>query len=66
MRTFCRRCQGADLSPENVLTLMTGVTLGAGLRSEPHQCKCKSPIGGGIGDSRVAGFPAELQVLMEL
>ena len=56
--------QGADpLSPENVLTLMTGVTTGAAISGQSRiNANAKSPISGGIGDSQGGGFfPAELK-----
>ena len=56
--------QGADpLGPENVLTLMTGVTTGATISGQSRiNANAKSPISGGIGDSQSGGFfPAELK-----
>lgn len=56
--------KGADpLSPENVLTLMTGVTTGAAISGQSRlNANAKSPISGGIGDSQSGGFfPAELK-----
>ena len=56
--------KGADpLSPENVLTLMTGVTTGAAISGQSRiNANAKSPISGGIGDSQGGGFfPAELK-----
>ena len=56
--------QGADpLAPENVLTLMTGVTTGAAISGQSRiNANAKSPISGGIGDSQGGGFfPAELK-----
>src|SRR5512134_3038780 len=56
--------QGADaLSPENVLTLMTGVTTGAAISGQSRiNANAKSPISGGIGDSQGGGFfPAEMK-----
>jgi aldehyde:ferredoxin oxidoreductase len=56
--------KGADpLSPENVLTLMTGVTTGAPISGQSRlNANAKSPISGGIGDSQSGGFfPAELK-----
>ena len=56
--------QGADpLGPENVLTLMTGVTTGAAISGQSRiNANAKSPISGGIGDSQGGGFfPAELK-----
>jgi aldehyde:ferredoxin oxidoreductase len=55
---------GADpLGPENVLTLMTGVTTGAAISGQSRiNANAKSPISGGIGDSQSGGFfPAELK-----
>lgn len=56
--------KGADpLSPENVLTLFTGVTTGAPISGQSRlNANAKSPISGGIGDSQSGGFfPAELK-----
>ncbi|HEX6033572.1 MAG TPA: aldehyde ferredoxin oxidoreductase family protein, partial [Anaerolineales bacterium] len=56
--------KGADpLGPENVLTLMTGVTTGAAISGQSRiNANAKSPISGGIGDSQGGGFfPAELK-----
>jgi aldehyde:ferredoxin oxidoreductase len=56
--------EGADpLGPENVLTLMTGVTTGAPISGQSRiNANAKSPISGGIGDSQSGGFfPAELK-----
>jgi len=56
--------KGADpLAPENVLTLMTGVTTGAAISGQSRlNANAKSPISGGIGDSQSGGFfPAELK-----
>jgi aldehyde:ferredoxin oxidoreductase len=56
--------KGADaLSPENVLTLFTGVTTGAAISGQSRlNANAKSPISGGIGDSQSGGFfPAELK-----
>jgi aldehyde:ferredoxin oxidoreductase len=56
--------KGADpLSPENVLTLMAGVTTGAAISGQSRiNATAKSPISGGIGDSQGGGyFPAELK-----
>jgi aldehyde:ferredoxin oxidoreductase len=56
--------KGADpLSPENILTLMTGVTTGAAISGQSRiNANAKSPISGGIGDSQGGGFfPAELK-----
>jgi aldehyde:ferredoxin oxidoreductase len=55
---------GADpLGPENVLTLMTGVTTGAAISGQSRiNANAKSPISGGIGDSQGGGFfPAEMK-----
>ena len=50
--------KGADpLGPENVLTLMTGVTTGAAISGQSRiNANAKSPISGGIGDSQGGGF----------
>lgn len=56
--------KGADpVGPENVLTLMTGVTTGATISGQSRiNANAKSPISGGIGDSQSGGFfPAELK-----
>ena len=56
--------KGADaLSPENVLTLMVGVTTGAPISGQSRlNANAKSPISNGIGDSQSGGFfPAELK-----
>lgn len=56
--------KGADpLGPENVLTLMTGVTTGAAVSGQSRiNANAKSPISGGIGDSQGGGFfPAEMK-----
>lgn len=56
--------KGADaLSPENVLTLMAGVTTGAAISGQSRiNANAKSPISGGIGDAQGGGFfPAELK-----
>ena len=56
--------KGVDpLSPENVLTLMAGVTTGAAISGQSRlNANAKSPISGGIGDSQSGGFfPAELK-----
>src|SRR5512139_1251810 len=56
--------RGANpLGPENVLTLMTGVTTGAAISGQSRiNANAKSPISGGIGDSQSGGFfPAELK-----
>jgi aldehyde:ferredoxin oxidoreductase len=55
---------GADpTGPDNVLTLMTGVTTGAAISGQSRiNANAKSPISGGIGDSQSGGFfPAELK-----
>src|SRR5512145_1976404 len=56
--------KGTDaLAPENVLTLMAGVTTGAAISGQSRlNVNAKSPISGGIGDSQSGGFfPAELK-----
>jgi aldehyde:ferredoxin oxidoreductase len=56
--------KGANpLGPENILTLMTGVTTGAAISGQSRiNANAKSPISGGIGDSQGGGFfPAELK-----
>src|SRR5574341_1863046 len=56
--------RGADpLGPDNVLTLMTGVTTGAAISGQSRiNANAKSPISGGIGDSQGGGFfPAEMK-----
>jgi aldehyde:ferredoxin oxidoreductase len=56
--------KGADpLGPENVLTLMAGVTTGAPISGQSRlNANARSPISGGIGDSQSGGFfPAELK-----
>jgi len=56
--------RGVDaLSPDNVLTLMAGVTTGAAISGQSRlNANAKSPISGGIGDSQSGGFfPAELK-----
>ena len=56
--------KGADpLGPDNVLTLMAGVTTGAPISGQSRlNANAKSPISGGIGDSQSGGFfPAELK-----
>jgi aldehyde:ferredoxin oxidoreductase len=56
--------KGADpLGPENVLTLMAGVTTGAAISGQSRiNANAKSPISGGIGDSQGGGFfPAEMK-----
>lgn len=51
------------LSPENVLTIMTGVTTGATISGQSRvNVNAKSPVSGAIGDSQGGGFfPAELK-----
>jgi aldehyde:ferredoxin oxidoreductase len=56
--------KGTDpLGPDNVLTLMAGVTTGAPISGQSRlNANAKSPISGGIGDSQSGGFfPAELK-----
>jgi len=56
--------KGVDpLAPENVLTLMAGVTTGAAISGQSRlNVNAKSPISGGIGDSQGGGFfPAQLK-----
>ena len=56
--------KGVDaLSPDNVLTLMCGVTTGAAISGQSRiNANAKSPISGAIGDSQGGGyFPAELK-----
>ena len=56
--------KGADpIGPDNILTLMTGVTTGAAISGQSRiNANAKSPISGGIGDSQSGGFfPAELK-----
>ena len=56
--------KGADpVGPDNVLTLMTGVTTGAAISGQSRiNANAKSPISGGIGDLQGGGFfPAELK-----
>ena len=55
---------GVDpLSPDNILTLMAGVSTGAAISGQSRlNANAKSPISGGIGDSQSGGFfPAELK-----
>lgn len=55
---------GVDpLGPENVLTIMAGVTTGAAISGQSRiNANAKSPISGGIGDSQGGGyFPAEFK-----
>jgi aldehyde:ferredoxin oxidoreductase len=55
---------GADpLGPENVLTLMLGVTTGAAISGQSRATlNAKSPLVDGIGDSQMGGFfPAEMK-----
>jgi len=51
------------LSPDNVLTIMTGVTTGAAISGQSRvNVNAKSPVSGAIGDSQGGGFfPAELK-----
>jgi aldehyde:ferredoxin oxidoreductase len=51
------------LSPQNVLTLFTGVTTGAPISGQSRlNANAKSPVSGAIGDSQSGGFfPAELK-----
>ncbi len=51
------------LGPENVLTLMAGVTTGLPISGQSRiNVNAKSPISNGIGDSQAGGFfPAELK-----
>lgn len=56
--------KGADpVGPENILTLMAGVTTGAPISGQSRlNANAKSPISGGIGNSQSGGFfPAELK-----
>src|SRR5215203_6538237 len=56
--------RGADpVGPDNILTLMAGVTTGAAISGQSRlNANAKSPISGGIGDSQSGGFfPAELK-----
>ncbi len=56
--------KGADpLGPDNVLTLMAGVTTGASVSGQSRiNANAKSPLSGGIGDAQGGGFfPAELK-----
>jgi len=56
--------KGADpIGPDNVLTLMAGVSTGAAISGQSRlNANAKSPISGGIGDSQSGGFfPAELK-----
>ncbi len=56
--------KGAEpLGPENVLTLMAGVTTGAAISGQSRiNANAKSPLSGGIGDAQGGGFfPAELK-----
>ncbi|MFZ1041682.1 MAG: aldehyde ferredoxin oxidoreductase family protein [Anaerolineales bacterium] len=56
--------KGANaLGPDNVLTLMCGVTTGAAISGQSRiNANAKSPISGAIGDSQGGGyFPAELK-----
>jgi len=51
------------LGPDNILTLMAGVTTGVPVSGQSRiNANAKSPISGGIGDSQGGGFfPAELK-----
>lgn len=51
------------LGPENVLTLMVGVTTGAPISGQSRlNANAKSPVSGAIGDSQSGGFfPAEMK-----
>jgi aldehyde:ferredoxin oxidoreductase len=51
------------LSPQNVLTLMVGVTTGAPISGQSRMnANAKSPMSGAIGDSQSGGFfPAEMK-----
>jgi aldehyde:ferredoxin oxidoreductase len=56
--------KGADpLGPENILTLIAGVTTGAPISGQSRlNANAKSPMSGAIGDSQSGGFfPAELK-----
>lgn len=56
--------KGADpLSPDNVLTVMLGVTTGAPISGQSRvNVNARSPVSGAIGDSQGGGFfPAELK-----
>ena len=56
--------KGVDpLGPDNVLTLMAGVSTGAPISGQSRlNANAKSPISGAIGDSQSGGFfPAELK-----
>lgn len=56
--------KGADpLGPDNVLTLMAGVTTGAAISGQSRiNANAKSPLSGGIGDAQGGGFfPAEFK-----
>ena len=55
---------GTDpLGPENVLTLMVGITTGAPISGQSRMCaNALSPLTDGIGDSQCGGFfPAEMK-----
>jgi len=51
------------LSPDSVLTIMTGVTTGAAISGQSRvNVNARSPVSGAIGDSQGGGFfPAELK-----
>ncbi|MDP2975884.1 MAG: aldehyde ferredoxin oxidoreductase N-terminal domain-containing protein, partial [Anaerolineales bacterium] len=56
--------KGADpLSPDNVLTVMLGVTTGASISGQSRvNVNARSPMSGAIGDSQAGGFfPAEMK-----
>jgi aldehyde:ferredoxin oxidoreductase len=56
--------KGADpLGPENLLTVMLGVTTGASISGQSRvNVNAKSPMSGAIGDSQAGGFfPAEMK-----
>ncbi len=56
--------RGADaLSPENVMTVMLGVTTGASISGQSRvNVNARSPMSGAIGDSQAGGFfPAEMK-----
>ena len=50
--------KGADpLGPDNVLTLMAGVSTGAAISGQSRiNANAKSPLSGGIGDAQGGGF----------
>jgi len=56
--------RGVDaLNPENVMTVMLGVTTGASISGQSRvNVNARSPISGAIGDSQAGGFfPAEMK-----